>query len=46
MDKMSFYQWLNAYENITRREYKEMSDLLRKHYKDEYDEYLKDDSYV
>lgn len=46
MEKMKFYQWLNAYESITKREYNEMSNSLREHYKFEYDKYLKDDSYV
>lgn len=47
MEKMSFYQWLNAYESITRREWMTViSEEKRDYYKRQYEDYLKDNSYV
>ncbi|WP_179089068.1 hypothetical protein [Paenibacillus odorifer] len=36
-ETFSFHQWLNSYEFITKREFKEMPEYKQKNYKTEYD---------
>ena len=38
--KISFYQWLNSYEFMTKREFKELPKYKQENYKTEYKMFL------
>lgn len=40
-DKFKFFQWLNAYEYMTKRQFKELPKYKQENYKKEYEIYLK-----
>lgn len=40
VDKLTFFQWLNAYEFMTKREFKELPQYKQDNYKAGYDLYL------